>query len=524
LVHGIPDPFADLLEIAAYVYCADQAIPRGGQGVLNFGMKWRRKLQFAIPVRVPELWRSAEMMKALTECLDFVSDDSIEFHFAKLRKAQPVEQYFEFGDGQPVKGIEEVILFSGGLDSLGGAVKESILDGRKVALVSHRSTPKVVAWQTELLNRLNSRASRKARPYFVPVRVNKHFDSADMNQRCRSFLYASLAGTVAHRLGLRRIRFYENGIVSFNLPPSGQSIGARASRTTHPKTLDGFQKILSIVADRDFTIESPYIWKTKADVLEDIKAASLTELLKISRSCSHVRESTKQHTHCGTCSQCIDRRLASVSAGLAEEDPAEMYAKNIFVDSIDSTEDRTMAESFVSQMRDFMKGTEEGFFGSHGEIYSGLEYLKGEIEENAHNAYELHQRNAKQRQKAFKWAFRKYGDQITSGDLPANSVLRMVLGDRQLPPSGDENFRPGPDFRTIFWNGQDYTLTSTQADIVRILYECYLNKTPGVGEQHLLTATGSNATRLRDIFRTRDDIWGKLIIPSAKGIFRLNLP
>jgi hypothetical protein len=38
---------------------------------------------------------------------------------------------------------DEVVLFSGGLDSLSGAIEELSTDGKRVALVSHRSSPKI---------------------------------------------------------------------------------------------------------------------------------------------------------------------------------------------------------------------------------------------------------------------------------------------------------------------------------------------------------------------------------------------
>ena len=31
------------------------------------------------------------------------------------------------------------------------------------------------------------------------------------------------------------------------------------------------------------------------------------------------------HSHCGCCSQCLDRRFGALAAGLGEDDPEEMY-------------------------------------------------------------------------------------------------------------------------------------------------------------------------------------------------------
>lgn len=55
LLGNIPDLLIDLLEVSAYVYCADQRIPRGSDKLTNFGENWRRSLQFSIPVRRPDV-------------------------------------------------------------------------------------------------------------------------------------------------------------------------------------------------------------------------------------------------------------------------------------------------------------------------------------------------------------------------------------------------------------------------------------------------------------------------------------
>src|SRR6266849_7150659 len=57
MLKQVPAVFLDLIDIATYVYCADQAVTRGGDGVSNFGENWRRNLFFRIPVRKPNFWK-----------------------------------------------------------------------------------------------------------------------------------------------------------------------------------------------------------------------------------------------------------------------------------------------------------------------------------------------------------------------------------------------------------------------------------------------------------------------------------
>jgi len=54
MADNIPDVLTDMLEIAAYVYCADQFTKRGTELMSNMGADWRRKFRFRIPVRCPQ--------------------------------------------------------------------------------------------------------------------------------------------------------------------------------------------------------------------------------------------------------------------------------------------------------------------------------------------------------------------------------------------------------------------------------------------------------------------------------------
>ena len=67
MVDNIPDVLTDMLEIAAYVYCADQFTRRGTELMTNMGGDWRRKFRFRIPVRCPDVWGKDSVREALVE-------------------------------------------------------------------------------------------------------------------------------------------------------------------------------------------------------------------------------------------------------------------------------------------------------------------------------------------------------------------------------------------------------------------------------------------------------------------------
>jgi hypothetical protein len=133
----------------------------------------------------------------------------------------------------------------------------------------------------------------------------------------------TLGAATAAALKLNRVRFYENGVVSVNLPYCTQVVGARASRTTHPRVLAGLTRLFTMSAKRPFTVENPFRDKTKADLVRLLANEGCAELIRYTRSCAHPRVASNSKPHCGVCSQCLDRRLAVLDSGQQAYDPGE---------------------------------------------------------------------------------------------------------------------------------------------------------------------------------------------------------
>jgi len=430
LLKSVPSVFHDLVEIATYVYVADQAVSRGGAGVDNFGENWRRRLTFCIPVRNPEMWKSTPVHDALVETLSFLSEDEYTFDFIKMTKEPPMQGTLEFRSDAP----EEVALFSGGLDSVAGAVQEAVIDKRCMTLVTHKPTMKLNRRHRKLEELLREKAEHD--PFHIGVKINKSKGlNKEYTQRSRSFLYASLAATVAGMYDLARIRFYENGVVSLNLPPSAQVVGARATRTTHPQTLNGFAKLFSLLADTTFTVENPFLWKTKTEVLELLSNSGCSELIKFATSCTHTWEMTKLHTHCGTCSQCIDRRFAVLAANQGSVDPSEAYKVDLLIGERDSSESRTMLASYVETANEITGMTPLQFFGRFGEASRVLGHLNGSPDTVAVQIFELHQRHARSVGHVVDHAISSNAAAIRKRKLPESCLLRLVC-DSSVPGPG----------------------------------------------------------------------------------------
>ena len=429
MFRSVPPLFHDLLELAAYVYSADQVIQRGADDVDSFGDGWRRDLHFVVPVRNPDFWNNAEAHDALCSTLGFLSDDRYRFDFVKLNQDHQFQEYLEFNDTQQIYGMpEQVVMFSGGLDSLAGAIDEVVNQKKRVLLVTHKSTSKLNRRHRTLKEMLVEKAGDNV-PHHISIRINKAKElNHEYTQRSRSFLYVSIGATIARMLNLQSVRFYENGVISLNLPVCAQVVGGRATRTTHPKVMKGFQDIVSMVAGESFTIENPYIWKTKADVVKVIMDAGCQDLIKHSMTCTHTWEMTNQHTHCGACSQCIDRRFAILAAKADLHDPVEHYKFDVFTQSRDKGEDKIMAAAYLERANQVKGLTEVAqFVSSYPDVGRVFKHLNcGRAGAAAQRVFDLYKRHANEVMGAVDELLSRYRTAIRERTLPGDCLLQTV--------------------------------------------------------------------------------------------------
>ncbi|MDB2415182.1 7-cyano-7-deazaguanine synthase [Rickettsiales bacterium] len=425
LLANIPDELADLIEISAYVYCADQKIKRGGETLKDMGDTWVRNLHFHIPVRCLSKWQSDELMPALKEGLGFLSDDNYTFKFyQKENHTIKGQKYLPMQGGGFTP--DKVCLFSGGLDSLAGIVEDIVSNNKKLVLVSHYSSPKVYNVQKTIIEELNKKGFAK-QIYYVPVQVNKvniESDTKEYTQRTRSFLFACLAVSVSHLFGKNDLCFYENGVVSLNLPISSDVLGARATRTTHPRVMRGFERIFSLLLDKEVKIDTPLQWNTKAETISLLDKNNLSYLIEKTNSCTRPHIWTTMHTHCGVCSQCIDRRFAVFAAGLEKCDPAEKYKYNLMLGSRDTGRDIVMATSFVAFAQNISEISISGFMKEFPQVFDVIGYYNEP--EPINKIYEMLQRHANDVNNVIKKAIEINSNVIARGELPPKSLLSMI--------------------------------------------------------------------------------------------------
>lgn len=245
----------DLLVLAAHVHAADTRISRAEQSQDS----WTREIRLVVPVSDPNRWNAAA--QTVKRTLDFLTGDRWTIGFR-----QRPERFAEIITPPAAllpPSFDAVSLFSGGLDSLIGAI-DLLEAGRTPLLVSHAGEGATSDAQNVLFAALKKHFGANA---FDRVRVWMLF-SADLVQgvssenstRGRSFLFFALgvfAGT-----GLERefvLRVPENGLIALNVPLDPLRLGSNSTRTTHPYYIARWNDLLGHLSIPG-RVENPYIW------------------------------------------------------------------------------------------------------------------------------------------------------------------------------------------------------------------------------------------------------------------------
>jgi len=307
-----PSPVAlDLLHFAMAVYSADLRINRK-----HGADRWARDLTLHLPVSDPSLWM--RVTPQLTRTLGFLTGDSWDFEFRTRppHQAPPLEPV-------DLPAVDVVSLFSGGLDSLVGAI-DLLARDRCVALVGHHGAGMTNSVQTGLLKRLTQRFAERLVPFMFYVQPPRSdADDGEHTMRSRSILFLSLGAAVTATLGGgKRLIVAENGLISLNVPLTRTRIGSSSTRTTHPHFLALFRDFLAAIGIA-VHVETPYKFATKGEMLRGCAAQEvLRELAPHSMSCSHPEAGRFQGrapgVHCGYCLPCIIRRASLDAAGCTQ--------------------------------------------------------------------------------------------------------------------------------------------------------------------------------------------------------------
>lgn len=283
----------DLVDISGAIYRIESQIRKRAT---DPAILW----EVSIPVRDPDFWTSVGG-PLLASALGFMNRARWVLSFVERPDA------IDFARPQPDKRlVEQVTLFSGGMDSLSGAGSDTgTRDATQLVSFYHSQASLQSALAAEL-------------GYQAPTqwRLTGRRGREGMNL-IRSLMFICLGAAVAETYGARRILQYENGVLGIAVPQSGNFI---PTRHAHPETHRRVAKLLDSVFDGPFTIHNPFLALTKREVGETLVnalgAAKAEPMFQRTETCwflfqPKVGGLTKENGQpCGVCTPCIVRRTA----------------------------------------------------------------------------------------------------------------------------------------------------------------------------------------------------------------------
>ena len=128
----------------------------------------------------------------------------------------------------------------------------------QLCLISHRSGQGTAKTQNQLIKALHEWYPNRIKYYKFGCKL-RGIRAREETQRTRAFLYTSIAYALSHALSQGEIFVYENGITSINFPKQQDQINARASRTTHPKTMTLLENFFSAINQSKIKISTPFL-------------------------------------------------------------------------------------------------------------------------------------------------------------------------------------------------------------------------------------------------------------------------
>jgi 7-cyano-7-deazaguanine synthase in queuosine biosynthesis len=333
----------DLLTVASSIYVTDLAVLRGP------AENYIRDIDLTI--EVVNVHAFERVKDDILHALIVLSNDNWTLNFTP--KPGQVEPMLPWEEKEGA-----ALLFSGGLDSFSGAAR-LLREGKPLLLVSHTTHNCVVEdSQQALLEVLRRHFSHPFErvPFRVFGRTQGEFkfpaeEERENSQRTRSFLFLALGALSARRVGYHRIlNIAENGQFAIHLPLSAARVGPFSTHTAHPEFVHHMERLLRVLLNSDsLTIENPYLYMTKAEVVADLGAGLFGDI-PASVSCWKASRVKAGFKHCGACVPCISRRISleHLNIRLAE------YQRDLFNEQVDDLPPDDVGKRNLSDLSQFI--------------------------------------------------------------------------------------------------------------------------------------------------------------------------
>lgn len=303
----VPPVALDLTRLATAAFVGDQLLARG--------IAFARDMDVLVHLREPDAW-SDETLAELADLLASLTGDS--WRLSVIQETSPnrlTRAPFEPGETAP--SARRVALLSGGLDSFAGAVLSSASEG--MSYFGHWDQPATKHAQDDV----KAWFTRSGRPLdYVQVFHTIRAKRAERTTRSRSALFIALAVALAAARGARVVEVPENGFTSLNPPLGPERGGAFTTRSTHPVTINRFNRLLERLG-LDARVENPHAWRTKGELVSAAAAVAPGDIAAgaaLTLSCAKLNgnyyKGGDPNGQCGLCVACVTRRGSLIAAGV----------------------------------------------------------------------------------------------------------------------------------------------------------------------------------------------------------------
>lgn len=296
-----------LLCLSAIVYAIDRSVDRHIHSING----WSR--EFDADIILPAYERFQENQSKINNMLSFLTGDYWNCQYVGAANFR----YPRFKTHTYYDDIKQVTLFSGGLDSLIGAIDFlSEVNDDRLYLSSHydkymtgpRSDQEKV--RQSLIGKYGNRVKYRDAVLISPGQ------SVEMSCRSRSLMFLSLA-TIVASYAQCDVVVPENGSVSLNFPLSPSRRASCSTRTTHPLFIKRYQEIINNLGLTP-RVYNPYEFYTKGEMVQRCRDKEfLLDIVHQSNSCGKRNMHQQMYdnskaTHCAHCMPCMYRKAALV--------------------------------------------------------------------------------------------------------------------------------------------------------------------------------------------------------------------
>lgn len=272
---------------------------------------WTREISIQVPVYEHAQFQRAAAIEALAEAARFLTGDKWSFEFVARKGPAPSRQGALI---LPQAAIRHVVPFSDGLDSF-AQVRFSLREHGRDAVMLVRSG----------LGR--DRIFQQLISLRVPRKFG-HMRMREVSYRTRPLVFYTLAAIGAVLTGAEAVVIGENGQGAIG-PACLPFADEWWFRSAHPAFVRRWANFLGIILGKQIWFEQPQLWKTKGEVLSELRANELLAGWEKTGSCSTRPNDRFGRRGCGICGGCLLRAVSAHACGLtlADGDHAfDLYA------------------------------------------------------------------------------------------------------------------------------------------------------------------------------------------------------